>query len=86
MKTKVTAKLLKDAISRDGRVIKMRIDTDNKEINALIDAPFEFQKTYPINIKLGDLKQQLKSDISGTINSLKQRLDDESLTDLEFEV
>jgi len=83
-KTNVKAKILLDAISKNGRVVRVSVTTDNNEVNAILGSPFEFQKTYPINIKLGLLKQQLKADISGTINSVKQRLDDDALTDLEF--
>ena len=86
MKTKITATVLLDALNSTGRVIRLRVTTDDSEVNALLGTPFEFQKTYPINIKLGKLKQQLKSDISGTINNAKQRIDDEGLEDLEFEI
>ena len=87
-KVKIKAEVIKDAISKGGRVIGIRVSTDDEFINQLLEAPFTFNKTFPINISAQAIIQVFKSEMSSTINSLKQRIKDETLQGkkLEFDV
>ena len=86
MKTKVKIRVVKDSISKNGRMVTLSVTTNNQDVNNTLGSPFEFTKTYPLNIKLGKLKQALRAEISSTVNSAKQRIEDEGLTDFEVEV
>jgi len=85
---KVKAEVIKDAISKSGRVIGIRVSTDHELINQLLESPFTFNRTFPINMSAQAIIQIFKSDMSSTINSLKQRIKNETLQGkkLEFDV
>jgi len=85
---KINAEIIKDAVSKKGRVIGIRVTTNDELINQLLEAPFIFNKTFPINISAQAIVQVFKSDMSSTINSLKQRIKNETLQGkkLEFDV
>ena len=85
---KVSSKIIQDAISKGGRVIAITVNTDNEFINQLLSTPFTFRRTFPANITANAIIQVFKSEMISTINSLKQRIKDETLQgkSLEFDV
>jgi len=88
MVVRVFAEVTKDAISVSGRVIAVTVNTNDEFINKLLPTPYIFNKTFPLGTSTNTIKKEFKSDISSTINSIKQRITDESLEGrkLEFNV
>jgi len=81
---KVKAKVVLDANSPKGRVIGVRIETDDEFINQTLGLPTVIQKTYPINATGQEIRRDFKSNIVGLVNSAKNRLKEQSLRDREF--
>ena len=84
MVVRVKATVTGDKISKNGRSITVRVETDDEDVNSILKSPFELTKTFPINIVMSKIRQVLKSEISSMINSVKQRVKDEGLTGKEL--
>jgi len=85
---KVTAEITLDALTDKGRVVGIRVNSDDVFINNLLGAPFMFQDTYPINLPNQAVTTKFKQDISAIIRGAKNRIRDDSLRGkkLEFDV
>ena len=80
----VTAKVIQDARSRQGRLITIQIITDDKEINKLINSPYIFRKTYPQNSTSKDVKQDVELEVTSLVLGAKSKITDETLMNREF--
>jgi len=83
---KISAKVTTDAVSLKGRVIGVRVDTDDPFINQVIGLPKVIQKTYPISISAQDIRKDMRETIKDLIKGAKKRLKDDSLFGKEMEI
>jgi len=85
---KINAKVVLDANSPEGRVVGLRVETDDQFINQTAGLPSTIQKTYSINATAQQIIQDMKQTIKDLIKSAKSRIKDESLLGrtLELEV
>ncbi len=83
---KINAKVTIDAVSLKGRVIGVRVNTDDEFINQTLGLPSIIQKTYPINISAQSIRKDMRSIIKSLINNAKQRIVDQSLIGKEMEI
>ena len=82
---KVTAKVIQDARSRQGRLISIQVITDNEEINKLISSPYIFRRTYPQNSTARAVKQDVELEITSIVLSAQSKIKDEVLMNRKFE-
>ena len=83
---KVNAKVVLDANSPNGRLIGIRVETDDEFINQTLGLPSVIQKTFAINATAGQIRKALRQDILQLINNTKKRIKDESLLGKELEI
>jgi len=61
---KVTAEITLDSLTNNGRVLGIRVESDDEFINKLLNAPFIYSKTYPVNLPTQIIRKKFKQDIS----------------------
>ena len=85
---KVSAEIVQDAISKNGRLVAISWKTDDDIVNKLLVTPRIFRKTFPININDNAILAHFKNDIKTAVKSVKKQLKEEGLggKKLEFEV
>ena len=85
---KVSAEIVQDAVSKDGRLIAISWKTNDDIINKLLATPRIFRKTFPLNINNNGILGQFKTDIKTAVKSAKEQLKEEGLSGkkLEFDV
>ena len=86
MMVKINAKVVLDANSPKGRMIGIRVETDDDFLNQTIGLPSVIQKTYPINATANQIRIDMKQTIKDLIRSVNRRLKDESLLGKEMEI
>jgi len=82
---KVTAKVIQDARSRQGRLLTVRVITDDEEINKLISSPYIFRRTYPQNSTARSIRDDVKLEITSIVLNAQSKIKDEGLMNKEFE-
>lgn len=83
---KVKARIIQDVRSRNGRIISAQITTDDEDINILINSPYIYRKTYPVNTTAEIVKKDMKSEIFSIISSAKGKLKDDDLAGRTIEM
>ena len=83
---KINAKVTLDAVSLKGRVIGVRVETDDEFVNQVLGLPSVIQKTYAINASAQEVRKDMKRTIKDLIRNAKQRLKDETLMGKEMEI
>jgi len=75
----ITAEVLLDARSKLGRVLEIRITTNDEFVNNTLPTPFILRKTFVKGTTQKAIRQNLKSEIEGIVISVKNKIKDEGL-------
>lgn len=83
--TKVTVKVINDAISKNGRHIEISIiSTDDSIVNDFLSLPLSINKTYALNTSLQDIKKDMKQEVKALITGAQKRISTDRLVGKEL--
>ena len=77
---KVSAEVVQDAISKNGRLIGVSWKTDDELINKILSTPRVWRNTFGVTVTNGQIRKHFKREVISSVNSANDKLKEEGLT------